>query len=59
MKMKTQKEIRIYNESLNRSESLNRILIGNEDRIADLEVQVRAYQWGILICCLIIGVAIL
>jgi len=34
-------------------------LITNEARIAELETQVRAYQWGILICGLVIGLAVL
>lgn len=57
--MKTQKEIRTLNDSLKRSDAINNFMITREAKIADLEVQVRAYQWGILICGLIIGVSIL
>ena len=57
--MKSIKQIRADEARLNRSNALNHILITNEARIADLETQVKAYQWGILICGLIIGLAVL
>ena len=57
--MKSIKQIRADEARLNRSNALNHILITNESRIADLEAQVKAYQWGILICGLIIGLAVL
>lgn len=57
--MKSIKQIRADEARLNRSNALNHILITNEARIADLEAQVKAYQWGILICGLVIGLAAL
>ncbi len=57
--MKSIKQIRADEARLNRSNALNHILITNEAKIAELETQVRAYQVGILICGLIIGLAVL
>ena len=57
--MLSTKQIRADESRQNRSNALNHILITNEARIAELETQVRAYQWGILICGLIIGLAVL
>ena len=57
--MKSIKQIRADEARLNRSNALNHLLISSESRIADLEAQVRVYQWGILICGLIIGLAVL
>lgn len=53
------KELRAQEALVNRSNALNHILINNEQRIADLETQLKAYQWGIAICGLIIGLAVL
>jgi len=57
--MKSIKQIRADEARLNRSNALNHLLVSSESRIADLEAQVKAYQWGILICGLVIGMAVL
>jgi len=53
------KELRLYEAHLNRSNAINRVLTDNQKQIEDLETQLKAYQWGIVICGLIIGLAVL